>query len=110
MFAEGDSDPYLAIISAGAVRIVKELPGDGWRVLATMSAGKTFGEMALTDHEPRSAAAVTAAPTQLLVLRADAFERFTRVHPGAGVRVAMFLAKLISQRLRQTSGQLVEHL
>jgi CRP-like cAMP-binding protein len=49
-------------------------------------------------------------PSQLLVLRRDAFERLCEERPILALHLVRRLARLVSRRLRLTSGQLVEQL
>ena len=74
IFEAGDAAKYAYIIQAGAVSILVT-SGDDKVVLDTLGAGEVFGEMALVDDEPRSAAAVVAeSATCILITRAD-FEK-----------------------------------
>lgn len=57
IFREGEQGDRLFVLLAGEVEIVKEMGGET-KVLATMTAGDVFGEMAIVDAEPRSADAV----------------------------------------------------
>jgi CRP-like cAMP-binding protein len=66
--------------------------------------------MSIIDGEPRSAAAVTAVESTLLVMTADKFNRLLDEWPRVAVVLVMKIAKLMSQYLRQTSGRLIDHL
>ncbi|MDB4443781.1 cyclic nucleotide-binding domain-containing protein [bacterium] len=72
--------------------------------------GRIFGEMSLIDGEPRSASALAATYVTMPVFSKDNFVRLTKESPSFGVTVALKLAKLMSQRLRQTTGRLIDNL
>jgi CRP-like cAMP-binding protein len=44
---------------------------------------------------------------QLLILPKERFHRILTDHPGVGVKMLMKIARLLSRRLRQTTGRLV---
>ena len=75
-----------------------------------MGAGKTLGEMAVVDGEPRSATCVAKRECVLLLLTKDNFQCIVRQRPGLAVKLLVVIAKLLSQRLRQVSGVLVDYL
>jgi len=107
---EGDSDPALFIIAKGSVAILKRDAVDREKLLTHIGPGQTIGEMALLDGQPRSATAVAAEDLVLLVFTRAALERLIEEKPRLGVKLLWKLARLLSQRLRQTSGALAEHL
>ena len=73
IFEEGDPSGTAFIIKSGAVRIVKRTE-TGMIVLVTLTAPKAFGELSLIDNTPRSATAIAAEPTELMVITADKFQ------------------------------------
>lgn len=110
IFKEGGPGAYMGFIASGEVEIRKDDGRGAERVLATFSEGKLLGEMALVDGERRSATAVAVTDTTLLVLTTSAFDQMLSETPRLGVKLAMSLARLLSARLRMTSGRLVDHL
>jgi CRP-like cAMP-binding protein len=107
---EGDADPALFIIAKGSVSILKHDAGDREKLLARLGPGQTLGEMALLDGQPRSANAVAAEDLVLLVFTRPELEKLVEAKPRLGVKLLWKLARFLSQRLRQTSGALAEHL
>ena len=65
--AEGD-DAY--IVESGSIEISLDLPS-GKKVLATLGKGEILGEMSLIADAPRSATAIAAEDSELLVLKRD---------------------------------------
>ncbi len=107
---EGAHGAHLILIVQGQVNIVKKNTDRIQKVIATLGPGRTFGEMALIDGEPRSASAVAATHVSLLVLTKDSFVRLTKKSPHLSQSLVLKIAKLMSQRLRQVSGILIDYL
>jgi len=105
VFKEGDTDKSLGIIVKGAIDILKE----NTRV-STLTSSQTFGEMALIDGEPRSASGIAVKETVIFFMTQDNLILLTQDDPGLGVQLLWKISKLISQRLRQTTGMLVDYM
>ena len=110
IFRQGGLGHYLCLLVDGRVNVMMEDSTGTRKTLATIEAGKPFGEMSLIDGEPRSATAVAVEDSKVLVLTDKDFEVLSKEHPALGVNLLGKLARLMSQRLRQTSGLLVEYL
>jgi CRP-like cAMP-binding protein len=100
----------LCLVVEGRVSVMKEGARHAPKRIGTIGAGNTFGEMSLIDGEPRSASVVAEEPTILIVLTGEGFARLSLEVPRLAFKVLLKLSKLLSQRLRQTSGVLVDHL
>lgn len=110
LFREGDHDAFLAIVCSGALEIRKHDFGEQARRVVQVGAGKMVGEMSILDGGARSATAVAAEPTDLLVLTRQDFHQLGRDHPALGLELTLAIATAIAQLLRQTTGTLVDHL
>lgn len=110
IFKEGDAGNFLCLLVKGEVGIFKEGLGGKSQRIASVSRGKTIGEMSIIDGEPRSATCIAHDDSVVLMLTKDNFARIIKEKPGLAVFILSRLAKLMSQRLRGVSGQLVEHL
>jgi len=110
LIREGARNASLAIIVDGSAEVVKEDVSDRVKVLATLGPGQAFGEMAIIDGEPRSASVRATSETTLLILSRRAFERLRGNAPELAVEFILRIAAVLSNRLRQTSGALVEFL
>src|SRR5688572_4537009 len=75
LFYEGDPGQTLYLVLSGEVKIQRFTPSGKVVVIALRGPGEHVGEMALLDGEPRSADAVTSAPTELLMLDRAEFIR-----------------------------------
>jgi SulP family sulfate permease len=100
LFAAGAPGSELYLVRAGKVRILMPLAGDKEAVLATVGRGELFGEMAFTDHEPRSASALAAEETHVYALAREGLTRATRAHPELELLVLARLAQVLAARLR----------
>ena len=108
---EGDKESYMFIVVEGKINIFKT--GADYKhgkKLATVRAGKTIGEMSLIDGMPHSASAITSEATKLLLITRNNFESLTQAHPELALSLIRKIAMLMSLRLRQTSGILVDFL
>jgi CRP-like cAMP-binding protein len=94
---QGDPGSGLFVVLEGTVRVVR----DG-ELLAELGPGRWFGELAVLDRGPRTAAVVTAVPTRCLAVAAWDAERLMLERPTLAVAVARAMA----ERLR---GVLEDH-
>ena len=80
LFREGEKGQYMCLIVEGKVNILKDT-GDGERkVITTVRAGQTMGEMSLLDDLPYSA---TATAKELGIERSQDFEKNRPPHEPA---------------------------
>jgi CRP/FNR family transcriptional regulator, cyclic AMP receptor protein len=110
VFHEGQIEHSLGIIVSGEIVIVKGDMQQKKTVLARLRAGQTFGEMSLIDDERRSATAVAASDVTYLFISREEFIRLSKEKAPLGFALLWKISRQISQRLRRTSGQLVEYL
>jgi len=92
--AAGDPATSVFFLRSGAVHIA--LP-DGLR-LATLTAGMSFGEMALLETH-RSADVLADRAATALELPLSAYVTFRQTHPHAGETIMRNLAQLLADRL-----------
>ena len=76
VFAQGDPGVHLFVVVAGRLRVLV----DG-RSTAELGEKEIFGELALLDHQPRTATVVALTSVDLLRLSHDAFEELLDEHP-----------------------------
>jgi len=107
---EGEHDAYMCIIAEGSVSVIKENMASQNKILSTVKKGKTFGEMTLFDGEARSASVRAAEQTVMLVLTRDKLNLLLEESPKLGIKLLYKLGTLISQRLRMTSGMLIDYI
>jgi CRP/FNR family cyclic AMP-dependent transcriptional regulator len=73
IFHQDDPGMDLHIIKTGQVKIATVSPEGEEIIMALLTTGDSFGEIALLDGKPRSATAVAMEPTQTLTLSRDDF-------------------------------------
>jgi NTE family protein len=96
IFRLGEAGDELFIILDGGVQISLPSADSGDQVVAELTAGRWFGEMALITGEPRSASARTTADTTLLVMSRASFQTLLARVPA----LALTLSHELSRRLR----------
>jgi CRP/FNR family cyclic AMP-dependent transcriptional regulator len=102
VFMRGDPGDALYGVVTGRVRISASAARGKEISLNVMDPGDAFGEIALLDGHPRTAAATTLAPTELIVIRRDQFLELLQREP----RLAVHLIELLCKRVRWTSEQM----
>jgi len=110
IFEQDGQGHCLCILVEGEVDVSMTDSSGTKKNLSAIETGKPFGEMSLIDGEPRSATAVAKVDSKVLTLTQDEFRALSEEDPKLGSILLFKLAELMSHRLRQTSGMLVEYL
>lgn len=98
VFQQGDPGVGMYIIEEGVICIM-QMPAE--HVLAELSAGDFFGEIALLNETPRSASAIAITDCSLMcVSQPDLLALFKR-EPKLGVKVLTALSQITGQRVIQ---------
>jgi CRP/FNR family transcriptional regulator, cyclic AMP receptor protein len=90
IFLEHDPGDCLYVVHNGRVDVITF-----GTVLESVGPNGIFGEMAMIDDGPRSAAALTSEPTELAVVDKSTFLRLVREEPEFAMRVMRVLAQRI---------------
>lgn len=98
IFRIDDPADCMYVIKSGEVKVIAGVDEDD-EVLAYLTRGNYFGEMALLTGEPRSATVMTSLDSELLMLTKQDFEYLLTRHPS----IAVTLSHVLSQRLRNLS-------
>lgn len=102
LFREGEPGDLMFVIQSGSVRITKSVKGED-KTLAILGPGEFFGEMAILNSKPRTAAAIVEERAQVLVLGARTFEQMVV----SNAEIAVRLIKKLSRRL-DSANELIE--
>ena len=109
LFKEGDPGDFMLIVIEGKVGIYKG-GVHGSHLLSTEVGGRLIGEMAMLDHERRSATCVAESDCELLILTSANLKKLAAEHPGLAYHFMTALARLLSRRLRRVSGMMADFL
>jgi|GEM_PF-1068289 CRP-like cAMP-binding protein/HEAT repeat protein len=104
IFKEGDEGDSMCVVIAGGVSVIKNYDKPGATILANISEGDYFGEMALFEAAPRSATVKTDSDTKLLDLGKLEFEEIMQEYPSISINIC----KVLSHRLRTSSDKMAD--
>ncbi len=100
LFKEGDVGDEMYLIKQGRIKIIKKI-GDEIKVLAILSEGDFFGEMAVIDNSPRSATAVADGETHVITFDKKAFKKKIGEEP-----LVEYIVTELTKRLRRADEQI----
>lgn len=95
----------LFFLARGTVSVTGPQADGAPKRLATFSAGMAFGEMAMLDRAPRSAAVTADTEVECDLLRLDDFERLGESHPRIQIVLLRHLARGLSRKLRKANRE-----
>jgi cAMP-dependent protein kinase regulator len=108
VIAEGEEGAEAYIVARGELEVRKaNVDGEPPMVLARLTNGALFGEMALLSRAPRAASVVACRPSILLVAKRDALEAVAERRPDVGVELAAHCRRRMVANLVRTSPVLV---
>ena len=94
IFLEDDAGDAMYVVRSGTVDVVRL-----GRVLQRIGAGGVFGELALIDGSPRSAAALASEPTEVAVIDKPTFLALVGEEPD----FALAVMQLMTDRVRNNA-------
>ncbi len=109
LIRERNVGDYMLLVIEGEVDIFKTNPAGEQQHMTLVTAGRTLGEMSMIDGEPRFATCIAAGVTVFGVLSRDNMIKIVMDKPALGAKVLIKLVTMLSQRLRQTSAQLLRY-
>ncbi len=101
LFREGEPGKEMYVVQQGKVHILKRV-GDVEKILSTLGQGEFFGEMSILNNTPRSATAVCAEDSKLLVIDPKTFEAMIR----GNAEIAVRMIKKLADRLQDADNQI----
>ncbi len=105
IFSEYEPGNELFIIQTGKVKITKIVNEEV--LLAVLSPGDIFGEMALLDNKPRSATAITFGEVSLLAINKSNFEDMVKAQPQLASKLIILLSERIWTAYRQLENLMI---
>ncbi|MEQ1670857.1 MAG: cyclic nucleotide-binding domain-containing protein [Hyphomicrobium sp.] len=97
VFLEDEIGGEMFVVTSGRIDVITY-----GTVLDNVRAGGIFGEMALIDDGPRSAAAIAAEPSTVIAISKATFLAMVQHQPEFALRVM----RALSERLRKMNRQL----
>jgi len=104
LFNEGDPEAYMGVLIKGKLAVLKPDADGLLQKISDIGPGKTVGEMSLIDGQPRSASIHVVEEAFVMVLYQGRFDEILVNQPKLGVKLLMYLMRLMSARLRMTSN------
>jgi flavin-dependent dehydrogenase len=95
---QGDAADYMLVIQEGQVEVLEEFEGQEVR-LAVSGVGEVIGEMAIFEHETRSATVRAVGQARVLTIDEKTFLRYVHQDPS----LAYQLLKMLSGRVRKSN-------
>lgn len=103
IFCEGDQNHEFYLIVSGSVAITKQR-GETVYILASLSAGDFFGDMAIFENRPRLAGALATEAGVLLVLSPEQFRHLILQDPA----ISFEIFRELSARLRRMDETVID--
>lgn len=110
VIVEGEEGAEAYIVARGELEVSRRPADEDGAppiVLARLSSGALFGEMALLSRAPRAASVVTTRPSILLLATRDGLEEVARHRPIVGIELAAHCRRRMVANLARTSPVLV---
>jgi CRP/FNR family transcriptional regulator, cyclic AMP receptor protein len=103
---EGSAAQELYIVTRGSLEVLVDGDKAGeLRRIAAIEPGSVFGEQSFVDGKPRSANVRALSDGEIRSLTLPAFEVLAAKEPALARMVLFDLARILSLRLRQTTGR-----
>ena len=105
VFDEDSKGDSMYVLKSGAVKIIKKVKNQE-NTIAVLNPGEFFGEMALLDGLPRSAAVRATNDCELFMINLDGYQKLRREKPHTALKLMDIIIKVLSNRLRQANKNL----
>lgn len=107
LITEGDTGNYMMLVMTGQVEVIRRDAHDFPVHISMAMPGQTLGEMSMVDGMRRFASCVAMDDCRVAVLTRTGLLALLRREPALGNKILLKLVSLLSDRLRETSEQLV---
>ena len=102
-----DPATCLFFLTKGEASVIVDLPGGGTHRLTTCTPGMLFGEMAILERRPRSAAVRADGAVECYAMSIESFERLTATHPDIKVKLLENFAHRLALRVRKLTDEVL---
>lgn len=109
VFKERGHGGYMFFIADGEVAIIKQFDNNR-HTIATLTTGRSVGEMSLIDGSLRSATVRAKTNLKLILLKREDFTKLDQENPAIANKVLMGVCSLLSKNLRDTNNRFTEQL
>lgn len=110
LFHEGEKGDYVCFVAEGSLDVLKKSKKGHNVTLATLTRGRSIGEMAMIDDFSRSATVQARTAAALVILTRKGFDLILDEHPGIGIKLLKGISRLLSQNMRKTSSRLADYM
>ncbi len=110
VFREGERGTRMCLLLEGRLEVFKRDDGGTDKKITDVGPGKLIGEMSLIDGMPYSATVISSAASTLVMLSRESMQRVCDERPRVGNKLLWKISHLLSLRLRQTTGRLIDRL
>ena len=100
----GDTGNGFWLIETGAVQIGQLRSDGGFRVVATLGPGDSYGELSLLAHQPRVVDAIARSPARLRWIDGPPFEKAIMQDPVALRAMTAFMAAALMESIGYVAG------
>jgi aspartate ammonia-lyase len=107
LFKENTPRKSLFIIMDGQVELVKRAAGGEEKRLTFFSRFDFLGEGSLLDDSPHSTSARILLPSNICILTQEKFLELLKAQPGVSGKILAQTARVIAQRMRQTTTRVI---
>ncbi len=108
IFHEGEPAESMYVVLEGKVRISKNIPGAGEEALSFLERGAFFGEMALIEHQRRSATAVAHGGDAIVLgIPREVLRGLLDIRKVSSARLLRLLCEMLARRLNELDEKLV---
>ena len=108
IFKQGDPGSGMYIVIEGRVGIYLDIPQQNPKLLSELGEGDFFGEIALLDASPRTAAATALENSTIIGFYRPDLMDILKTKPALGSKILISLSEVLATRLRSTNGELVK--
>lgn len=107
LIREGEPGDYMLLVMRGLVDVLRRDEHNFPRRITVATPGQILGEMSMVDGEPRFATCVVREPCRLAMLTRASLLTLMQREPVLGNKILLKLVSLLSERLRDSTAQLV---